>query len=228
MVAIAGGKPKQLSLLEIIAYYTEYQREVVLRRTKYDLEAAKERSHLVEGLLIAIKNIDEVIRIIKSSASTTDAKVKLKERFKLSERQAQAVLDMRLSRLTNLEVGKLEAELKELKETIEKLTQIVNSKARQMTLVKKELLEIKKAYASKRRTQIIEHAEELLNLNEQAFVPVKEFIIAVNEKGCIKKIPQKSFNMTARVVSDSSSLNEVHSVVISTESDKTLLLQVRH
>jgi DNA gyrase subunit A len=224
MVAIAEGKPKQLSLKEIITYYTEYQREVVLRRTKYDLEAAKEREHLVQGLLIAIKNIDEVIAIIKGSSSTTEANVKLKERFKLSERQAQAVLDMRLSRLTNLEVEKLEAELKVLLETIEKLTQIVNSKARQMTIVKKELLEVKKAYATKRRTQIIAQAEELLDLNEEAFIPVKEVMIAVNERGCIKKIPPKSFNMTARVISKNSNLNEVHSVVVETETDKTLLL----
>jgi DNA gyrase/topoisomerase IV subunit A len=224
MVAIADGKPKQLSLLEVIEYYTDYQREVVLRRTKFDLEAAKQREHIVRGILIAIKNIDEVIKIIKSASSTIEAKVKLKDRFDLSEKQAQAVLDMRLARLVNLEVEKLEAELRELVETIEKLTQIVNSKASQMTIVKKELLEIKKTHATKRRTQIIENAEELLDLNEQAFVPVKEVVIAVNEKGCIKKIPQKSFTMTARVISDNSNLNEVHNVVISTETDKTLLI----
>jgi len=224
MVAIANGKPKQLSLKEIIEFYTEYQREVVLRRTKFDLDAAKERAHLVEGLLIAIANIDEVISVIKKSSSTTEAKVKLREKFLLSERQAQAVLDMRLSRLTNLEVEKLESELKELKETIEKLTQVVNSKARQMTIVKKELLEVKKTYGEKRRTQIIENAEELLDLNEQAFVPVKEMVIAVSERGCIKKMPLKSFNMTARLINEKSTLNEVHPVVILTESDKTLLL----
>ena len=224
MVAIAGGKPKQLSLKEIIEYYTEYQREVVLRRTKFDLEAARERAHIVKGLLIAIKNIDEGIKIIKASSSTSEARVNLKQRFDLSDRQAQAVLDMRLARLVNLEVEKLTAELKILEDNIKKLTQIVNSKARQMTIVKKELLDIKKAYATKRRTQIIEKADELLDLNEQAFIPVKEVIIAVNQKGCIKKIPQKSFNLTARVITDNSSLNEVHDVVIATETDKTLLL----
>ena len=113
MVAIADGKPKQLNLLEIIKYYSEYQREVVLRRTKFDLDAAKKREHIINGLLIAINNIDEVIKIIKASASTTQAKAKLKITFSLSEKQAQAVLDMRLARLTNLEVTKLEGQQKE-------------------------------------------------------------------------------------------------------------------
>jgi DNA gyrase subunit A len=224
MVAIAGGKPKQLSLLEIISYYTEYQREVVLRRTKFDLESARKREHIVSGLLIAIKNIDEVIRIIKKSSSTNEAKINLKAKFVLTERQAQAVLDMRLARLTNLEVERLEKELRELLETINKLNLIVNSKNRQMTIVKKEMLEIKKAYATNRRTKIIKDAEDLLDLQEDKFIPIKEVIVAVNERGCIKKIPQKSFSMTARVIGEKSNLNEVHRVVISTETDKKLLL----
>ncbi|MGD9901023.1 MAG: DNA topoisomerase (ATP-hydrolyzing) subunit A [Spirochaetales bacterium] len=224
MVAIAGGKPKQLGLIDILEYYSEYQREVVLNRTKFDLDTAKKRAHIIEGLLIAIKNIDEVIKIIKASASTVEAKSTLRERFKLSDKQAQAVLDMRLSRLTNLEVGRLEEELKELLSLIEKLTAIVASRARQMSIVKKELLEVKKAYATKRRTKIIEDASELLDLNEADFTPVKEVIIAFNEKGCIKKIPQKSFAMTARLITDKSTLNEVHSIVLATESDKELIL----
>jgi DNA gyrase subunit A len=224
MVAIAGGKPKQLNLKEIIEYYTEYQREVVLRRSKFDLEAAKQKEHIVKGLLIAIKNIDQVIKIIKASSSTTQAKVKLKDTFSLTERQAQAVLDMRLARLTNLEVEKLETQLTELEKTIKHLSLIVGSKKRQMTIVKKEILQIKKDYATKRRTKIIKDAEELLNIKEEEFIPVKEVIVAVNQKKCIKKIPQKSFNLTARVIGKKSNLNEVHNLAVVTETDKSLLL----
>ena len=144
MVAIAGGKPKLLNLMEIISYYTEYQREVIVRRTKFDLNVAKDRAHIVEGLLIAIKNIDEVIKIIKKSANVAEAKTKLKSKFTLSDKQAQAILDMRLARLVNLEVEKLEEELKELKIKIDELTKIVNSKTLQLEVIKKELLEIKK------------------------------------------------------------------------------------
>ena len=118
MVAIANGKPKQMGLLDIISYYAEYQREVVLRRTKYDLEQALERAHILEGLIIAIRNIDAVVKIIKTSENTSVAKTRLKEKFKLSDRQAQAILDMRLARLTSLEVYKLEEELKELERLI--------------------------------------------------------------------------------------------------------------
>ena len=115
MVAIAGGKPKLLGLLDIISYYAQYQREIIVRRTKYELNQARERAHIVEGLLIAIKNIDEVIKIIKKSATTTEAKQRLRDRFSLSEKQAQAILDMRLARLVHLEVDKLEEELTYLK-----------------------------------------------------------------------------------------------------------------
>ena len=146
MVAIAGGKPMLMGLMDIIRYYVNYQREVVLRRTKFDLAAAKERCHILEGLIIAVRNIDEVIKIIKNAESTSDARDKLRKRFDLSEKQAQAILDLRLARLTKLEVFKLEEELARLKELIEKLTAIVNSQRRQLEVVKEELLEIKKKY----------------------------------------------------------------------------------
>ena len=121
MVVIAGGKPRLLGLMEIISYYVEYQREIIVRRSKFDLDKAKERAHIVEGLLVAIKHIDEVIKIIKKSQNISEAKQKLKERFSLSEKQCQAILDMRLARLVNLEKEKLENELKELNELIDEL-----------------------------------------------------------------------------------------------------------
>ena len=138
MVAIAGGKPMLMGLMDIIRYYVNYQREVVLRRTKFDLAAAKERCHILEGLIIAVRNIDEVVKIIKNADSTADARDKLRKRFDLSEKQAQAILDLRLARLTKLEVFKLEEELARLKELIEKLTAIVNSQKKQLDVVKEE------------------------------------------------------------------------------------------
>ncbi|MDE7158659.1 MAG: DNA topoisomerase 4 subunit A, partial [Clostridiales bacterium] len=148
MVAIADGKPKQLGLLKIIDAYVKYQKEVILRRTRFDLNQAKERCHILEGLIIAVRNIDAVIKIIKSAESTADAREKLKAKFNLSERQAQAILDLRLARLTKLEVFKLEEELKALKKRIEELTAIVNSNRLQYAVVREELLEIKKKYKS--------------------------------------------------------------------------------
>ena len=147
MVAIANGKPCQLGLLEIISYYVNYQREVVLRRSKFELERAKERAHILEGLIVAVKNIDEVVQIIKKAENTADARAKLRARFNLSEVQANAILDLRLARLTKLEVTKLQEELKELKKLIAELTAIIGSKQLQMELVKKELGEIKKKFA---------------------------------------------------------------------------------
>ena len=136
MVAIAGGKPMLMGLMDIIRYYVGYQREVVLRRTRFDLAAAKERCHILEGLIIAVRNIDEVVKIIKNAESTSDARDKLRKRFRFRKSQAQAILDLRLARLTKLEVFKLEEELKRLRELIEYLTAIVNSQRRQLEVVK--------------------------------------------------------------------------------------------
>lgn len=159
VVAIANGSPKQLGLLDYLSYYVAFQVDIIVKRTKYDLEKAKLRAHIVEGLCVAIKNIDEVIRIIKSSASTLDAKVKLMQRFNLTDVQTQAILDMRLSRLTNLETEKLQQELAQLKKDIEEYMSILNSKAKQLKVVKKELMEIKKNYAVDRKTTIVDAFE---------------------------------------------------------------------
>ncbi|MFQ6752099.1 MAG: DNA topoisomerase (ATP-hydrolyzing) subunit A [Clostridia bacterium] len=159
VVAIADGSPKQLGLMDYLSYYIKFQLDIIVRRTKFELEKAKARAHILEGLVIAIANIDEVIRIIKSSASTSDAKTKLVERFLLSEIQAQAILDMRLSRLTNLEVEKLEQELAELRRLIEELTAILGSEKKQYAVIKKEMLELKKKYATPRKTQIVDTFE---------------------------------------------------------------------
>lgn len=160
VVAIADGSPKQLGLLAYLNYYIKFQNEIIVRRTQFDLDRAKARAHIVEGLCVAIANIDEVVQIIKTSSSVGDAKTKLMARFNLTDIQTQAILDMRLSRLTSLEVEKLQEELKELLKTIDELTAILGSKARQMTVIKKELKEIKAKYATPRKTQIVTTFED--------------------------------------------------------------------
>ena len=160
MVVIADGKPQQLGLMEIIRHYVKYQQQVILRRTLFDLHQAEQRCHILEGLIIAVRNIDEVIAIIKKLESTSDARSKLMARFELTEVQAQAILDLRLARLTKLEVFKLEEELKELKKLIKKLTAISKSGELQLQVVKEEITEIKDKYPSPRHSRLVFDAEE--------------------------------------------------------------------
>lgn len=161
MVAIAGGKPRQLGLLDILKYYVQYQRQVVLRRTKFELKEAEARCHILEGLIIGVHNVDEVVKIIKSAESTPDARRKLMERFSLSERQAQAILDLRLARLAKLEIKKLEDELRELREKIARLKEISESKQKQFDIVKSEMREIKRKYKCERKSVIVGGAENI-------------------------------------------------------------------
>ena len=160
MVVIADGKPQQLGLMEIIRHYVKYQQQVIKRRTLFDLKQAQSRCHILEGLIIAVQNIDEVIAIIKKSESTSDARNKLMARFEISEAQAQAILDLRLARLTKLEIFKLEQELKELKKLIKKLTAISKSGDLQLQVVKEEITEIKNAYPSPRKSRLVFTREE--------------------------------------------------------------------
>ncbi|MBQ8428759.1 MAG: DNA topoisomerase 4 subunit A [Clostridia bacterium] len=160
MVVIADGKPQQLGLMEIIRHYVKYQQQVIKRRTLFDLKQAQQRCHILEGLIIAVQNIDEVIAIIKKSESTSDARQKLMTRFEISDAQAQAILDLRLARLTKLEIHKLEQELKELKKLIKKLTAISKSGELQLQVVKEEITEIKNAYPSPRKSRLVYTREE--------------------------------------------------------------------
>lgn len=224
MVAIANGKPLLMNIKQILSFYVNYQQEVVLRRSKFDLKACEDRAHILEGLLVAIQNIDEVIKIIKTSAGTIEAKQRLMARFDLTDIQAQAILDMRLSRLTSLEVGKIEQELASLEKQIKKLKAIVNSKKLQMETVKSEMLEIKGRYAKKRETEI-ESDENKFDIADDVIAkPVKDIYIAYSERNAIKKIPEKSFLISARSATQTSTLNEVHSIIFKTQTDKDLLL----
>ena len=202
MVAIAGGKPLQMGLMEIIRYYVNYQREVVLRRTKFDLNQAKERCHILEGLIIAVRNIDEVIKIIKNADSTADARDKLRKRFDLSERQAQAILDLRLARLTKLAVFKLEEELKQLKELIKKLTAIVGSQKLQLDVVKEEILEIKKKYKTPRKSTLVFDEKDADAERTDIREPGVKSILGISGKGTLKCVSEKNFLASSKTVNE--------------------------
>ena len=224
MVAIANGKPCQLGLLDVISYYVNYQREVVLRRSKFDLERAKERAHILEGLIIAVKNIDEVIKIIKSADNTQDARAKLKERFSLSDVQATAILDLRLARLTKLEVNKLQEELKELKALIKDLTEIVSSRARQMEIVKKELLEIKKKYKEERRSIIVNGGEiEGIADAESDLIPIEDYYAVFTRGKAFKKVTEKNFNQSERKIKDNTDGSDNIEILCKIRTGQTLL-----
>ena len=170
IVAIADGKPRQLGLKAILEYYVNYQQKVIYNRTNHDLEEALKKEHVLEGLLIAIRNIDEVVKIIKNSKSVTDAKISLIKTFDLSEIQAQAILDMRLARLTNLEVNKLITDLNRLRDLIKRYTAILKSPTLQMKVVKTELQEIIKSYGKPRKTKFLkadEHFEDSSLVNKE-------------------------------------------------------------
>jgi len=160
MVVIADGKPQQLGLMDVIRHYVKYQQDLIKRRSLFDLRQAEQRCHILEGLIIAVQNIDEVIAIIKKSESTSDARSKLMARFEISETQAQAILDLRLARLTKLEIYKLEQELKELKKRIRELKAISKSADLQLQVVKEEITEIKNAYPSPRKSKLVFTREE--------------------------------------------------------------------
>ncbi len=229
MVAIAGGKPKLMNLLEIISYYVAYQKEVVFKRTKFDLDVSEKRAHILEGLLIAIQNIDEVIAIIKASKSTNEAKENLMQRFFLTDVQAQAILDMRLSRLTNLEVNKLINELEGLKQLIEKLKRILGSDKLQYNLVKTELLEIKKNYGSPRKSVIYspeddDNGDVVQEVINEPMVQEEPVVVIYSAGNTIKLVSQKGYNLATKELTSSSTTHEVPTISVPMLNTKTVYL----
>ncbi|MGN1235714.1 MAG: DNA topoisomerase (ATP-hydrolyzing) subunit A, partial [Christensenellaceae bacterium] len=222
MVAIAKGRPQQLGLLDILRHYAEFQRDVVLRRSKFDLTNAKMRCHILEGLIIAVNNIDEVIRIIRRADNVPDARQKLRTRFDLSERQAQAILDLRLARLTKLEIVTLENELKELKEKIKELTAIIGSQKLQMEVVKRELVEIKKNYRSDRRSVIVDSEDEIHVDRFDDAKPVVGQVIAMTAEHAVKIVTRENFNRSQKGIGARSTLDNVLTTYLFTSSDKTV------
>ncbi|MBE7088971.1 MAG: DNA topoisomerase 4 subunit A [Clostridiales bacterium] len=224
MVAIAGGKPRQLGLLEVIKYYTSYQRQIIVRRTKYDLAQAEARCHILEGLIIGVHNIDEVIKIIKSSDSTPIARVRLMERFNLSEKQAQAILDLRLARLAKLEITKLEQELKELKEKIEYYKKVLADKSLQMKIVKDEIREIKKKYKCERKTTIVQSAEEISVKRCDVKRAVADWAISLNAAGTLKFMEKGEFTQKSKKpLPANSTPYSIFTQVLHCKSDATVL-----
>ncbi len=209
IVAIADGKPKQLSLIEILQYYVDYQQKIIYNRTKFDLEACLKKEHILEGLLIAIKNIDEVVKIIKTSKNVTDAKINLMQKFTLTDVQAQAILDMRLARLTSLEVDKLVTELKRLKDLIARYTAILKSPALQLKIVKQEIMEIAKKYGSPRKTEFIAAEEfNIVETNGSSAIQ-EELNIISTPLGTIKSVNKKSYNMATKELGSNPTIAEI-------------------
>ena len=195
MLALVGNQPKILNLSQMLHYYLRHQEDVVTRRTKYDLNKAEERAHILEGLLIALDNIDEVIRIIRGSANTPAAKAALMERFQLTDAQAQAIVDMRLRTLTGLEREKLQAEYQELMKKIQELKAILGDEKLLLGVIKKEILVISEKYGDERRTCIGFDASEF---SMEDLIPDENVVIAMTKLGYIKRMTTDNFKSQGR------------------------------
>ena len=195
MLALVNGVPRVLSLKEILHYYILHQEEVVERRTRYDLAKAEARAHILEGFVIALDNIDEVIQIIRSSDTDREAKDVLMERFKLSEKQSEAILEMKLRRLTGLEREKIEAELKELREKIDYYKRLLSDKDLVKQVIKEELTEIKEKFSSARITKITDEAKDL---DVEDLIAEEEVAITVTKAGYVKRLPVATYRQQKR------------------------------
>ena len=195
MLALVDGEPKVLTLVEMLGHYISHQKEVIIRRTTYELEKAKARAHILEGLIIALDNIDEVVNLIKKAKDTPTAKSQLMERFGLSEKQAQAILDMRLARLTGLEREKIEIEYKALQEKIAYLQSILDTPQMVIDIIKEELIEIKEKYGDDRRTEIT-FAEDEIDLDE--LIQEEDMTVTLTHFGYIKRLSADTYRTQKR------------------------------
>lgn len=196
MVTLVDGIPQTLSLKEILEYFLRHRAEVIIKRTKFDLRVAKDRAHILEGLLIAIDNIDEIVDIIKKSASEEDAKQKLIKRFKFSEAQTKAILDMQLKRLTALEKDKLLDELKALKKEIARLEEILSSLKNVLSEMKKEFVELLTVYGDKRKTKIVRSRPD--EFSEEELIQNEETYILLTDSNYVKQLPKTAFKEQKR------------------------------
>ena len=194
-IALVKGRPKMLNTKDLIDNFVKHRHEIILRRARFDLDQAEKRAHILEGLIIASDNIDEVIAIIRSSQTPDMARERLMERFSLSEIQARAIVEMRLRQLTGLEQDKLRAEYKEVMELIEYLNKVLSSVELQMKIIKDELLEVKEKYGDERRTEIVPNAEEF---NPEDFYADDEMVITISHMGYIKRTPLTEFRRQNR------------------------------
>ena len=195
LLALDKKRPKQMNIKELIECYIEHRRDVVTRRTKFRLREAEDRAHILEGYIIALDNLDDFVRIIRASANREEAKVKLMAKYPLSERQTDAILELRLYQLTGLERGKIEAEYRDLMTLIEELRSILESEAKLLALIKKELVEMKTKYTSPRRTEIVAAAGEF---RMEDVVPNEGCVITVSHLGFIKRTPVADYRSQKR------------------------------
>ncbi len=195
MLALVNGQPRVLNLKDALYHYLQHQKEIITRRTRYDLNKAEERAHIVEGLRIALANLDEVIKIIRGSRTVDQARKGLMERFGLSEKQAQAILDMRLHRLTGLERDKLEAEYKELIKKIDYFRSVLADEKMVLGIVRQEILAIKEKYGDPRRTAI---SGESTDLGEEDLIPDEDIVVTMTNHGYIKRMPLDTYRSQRR------------------------------
>jgi DNA gyrase subunit A len=195
-LALVDGRPKLLSLKEMIFYYIRHRKDVVIRRTQFDLRKAEERAHILEGLKIALDNIDEVIKIIKAAADVNDAREALVKTFGLSEIQAQAILDMRLQKLTNLETKKINAELDEIRQKIRYFKELLASESLQMEVVSKELREVAEKFGDPRRSEI--QPDEVDDINIEDLIKEENVVVPISHRGFIKRVPASAYRVQGR------------------------------
>ncbi|MEP2771964.1 MAG: DNA gyrase subunit A [Fulvivirga sp.] len=194
-IALVKGRPIQLNLKDMIKYYVEHRHEVVIRRTEYELDEAQKRAHILEGYLIALDNLDEVIDLIRKAKDPDTAKEGLIKKFKLSEIQAKAILEMRLQRLTGLERDKIQTEYDEVMKFIEELKYILENEDRRMEIIKEELLEVKERYGDERRTEIVHSADDI---TYEDMIPNDEMVITISHQGYIKRSPLTEYRTQGR------------------------------
>ncbi len=195
-LALVKGQPKVLSLKEVLHHYLEHQKVVVLRRTKFDLKRAEDRAHILEGLKIALDNIDEIIALIRGSQNDEAARTGLMEKFNLSERQAQAILDMRLRRLTGLERDKIEDEYNEILKTIEELKAILADEEKLLEIIREELIEIRDKYGDERRTEIT--LGSISDIEDEDLIPEEQIVVTLSHNNYIKRLPSSTYRAQHR------------------------------
>jgi len=194
-IALVNGRPEMLNLKQMVHYFVEHRHDVIIRRTKFELDKAEKRAHILEGLIIASDNIDEVVQLIKTSKSLTEAKERLIERFELSEIQAQAIVDMRLGQLTGLQQEKLRAEYDDLQKLIAELKELLANEQMRMELIKEELEEVREKFGDDRRTELVPDAEEF---NPEDFYADDDMVITISRLGYMKRTPLSDFRTQNR------------------------------
>jgi len=194
-IALVNGRPRSLTLKQMISYFVKHRHQVVLRRTKYELEQAKKKAHILEGLLVALDNLDDIIKLIRNSKTPDEAKTGLVKNFELTEIQAKAILDMRLHRLTGLERDKIREEYKSLMNLIEYLNDILSNESLQMKIIRDELFEVKEKYGDERRTEIVPSVEEF---DPEDFYADEDMVITISRLGYIKRTPLTDFKRQGR------------------------------